>query len=99
MCFAISRSITIVRPPLSTNHNRQLLAVDDCWPEATKLSKGEHTVRVLVRHPDQSALKRLKSHPLMITRKLSSSLSVPVHGSMMEVSTAAKPPATLCLDK
>lgn len=78
---------------------RQLLAVNDCWPESTKLSKGEHTVRVQVRHPDQSALKRLKSHPLTITRKLSSSLAVPVHGSMMEVSTAAKPPATLCLDK
>lgn len=27
----------------------QLLAVNDCWPEATKLAKGEHTVRVHVR--------------------------------------------------
>lgn len=76
----------------------QLLSVDDCWPEATKLSKGEHTVRVQVRHPDQSALKRLKSHPLMLTRKMSSSLSVPVHATMMSVSTAGKQPAALCLD-
>lgn len=73
--------------------------MDDCWPEATKLSKGEHTVRVQVRHPDQSALKRLKGHPLMLVRKLSSSLSVPVRASMMGVSTAAKPPASICLDK
>lgn len=27
----------------------QLLAVGDCWPEAVKLSKGEHIVRVQVR--------------------------------------------------
>ncbi|CAM9495329.1 unnamed protein product [Ectocarpus fasciculatus] len=79
--------------------NKKLLAVNDCWPEATKLAKGEHTVRVHVRHPDQSALKRLKSHPLMLIRKLSSSLAVPVHGTIIGVSTAAKPPPALCLDK
>ncbi|CAM9991656.1 unnamed protein product [Ectocarpus sp. 12 AP-2014] len=79
--------------------NKKLLAVNDCWPEATKLAKGEHTVRVHVRHPDQSALKRLKSHPLMLIRKLSSSLAVPVHATVIGVSTAAKPPPALCLDK
>lgn len=82
--------------PTST---KQLLAVNDCWPEATKLSKGEHFVRVQVRHPDQSALKRLKAHPLTLVRKLSNSLAVPVHGSILGVSTAAKPPPSLCLDK
>lgn len=55
-------------------------------------------MRVQVRHPDQSALKRLKNHPLMLTRKMSSGLSVPVHGSMMSVSTAGKPPAARCID-
>eukprot|EP00903_Cladosiphon_okamuranus_P011552 g10875.t1 len=79
--------------------NKKLLAVNDCWPEAKKLSKGEHTVRVQVRHPDQSALKRLKAHPLMLIRKLSTSLPVPVHATMMGVSTAAKPPSALCLEK
>lgn len=73
--------------------------MDDCWPEATKLPKGEYIVRVQVRHPDQSALKRLKSHPLMLIRKMSSSVPVAVHGSMMSVSTAGKAPAALCLDK
>lgn len=52
-----------------------------------------------VRHPDQSALKRLQNHPLMLIRKLSSPLSVPVHDSMMGVSTGGKPPAALCLDR
>lgn len=50
-----------------------------------------------VRHPDQATLKRLKNLPLMLIRKMSSSLSVPVHASMMSVSTAGKPPPALLL--
>ena len=50
-----------------------------------------------VRHPDQATLKRLKNLPLMLVRKISNNLSVPVHASMMSVSTAGKPPPALCL--
>ncbi|CAN0218790.1 unnamed protein product, partial [Scytosiphon promiscuus] len=34
---------------MTFDSNKKLLAVDDCWPEATKLAKGEHIVRVQVR--------------------------------------------------
>ena len=52
-----------------------------------------------VKHPEQSMLKRLKSHPLELTRKLTSSLMVPVHGSMIDLSTSTKAPSALCLDR
>ncbi|WP_166830529.1 S8 family serine peptidase [Thalassoroseus pseudoceratinae] len=59
----------------------QLVASDDVFPEATQLEKGSHTLTVKFFDTDPERLEDLSAVPLVMERKLSSSISLKVYPS------------------
>lgn len=51
----------------------------DIYPEDHKLSKGEYTVRVLLRHDSPEVLRKLETTPLVLDRKLDTAVELGVY--------------------
>ena len=52
--------------------NKKLLATGDIYPSATQLTKGEYTVRLLLRHDSAALLDKFRALPLVRIRSLAS---------------------------
>ncbi|XP_024527545.1 tripeptidyl-peptidase 2 [Selaginella moellendorffii] len=50
--------------------NKRVLSMGDVYPKGVKLSKGEYTIRLLIRHDNSSFLEKLKKAVLFIDRGL-----------------------------
>jgi len=59
--------------------NQKLLGVGDIYPAESTLQKGEHTIKLLLRHDDTSILEKLRDLPMIVERKLKDPISVPVY--------------------
>ena len=50
--------------------HKRLLSCEDCYPKAVRLGKGEHVVKVQMRHDSVGLLEKLKAMPLLLDRAL-----------------------------
>ena len=71
--------------------NKQLIKVSDIYPEYTDLKKGDHIIRLQLRHDDTVLLDKMKDLPVVVERKLKEPLTVPVYGTVRDAVKAAKP--------
>ena len=69
--------------------NRRLLGVGDVYPEEAQLQKGDHTIRVRLRHDDPKILEGLRDLPLVVERKLKDPLTVPVYATHSDAVTGS----------
>ena len=69
--------------------NKKLLGVGDIYPEEAQLQKGEHTIRLLLRHDDPGVLEGLRDLPLVVQRKLKDPLPVPVYATAADAVTGS----------
>lgn len=56
-------------------------ATDDIWCDPMSVSAGSYTLKLTVFNTDRSRLERIQSRPLVLERRLSSSVTVPVYSS------------------
>jgi len=63
--------------------NKQYIAAGDAYPShySTKLEKGDYVLRLHVRHEKKDLLDKLQDMPVLISQKLSSSVSLDVYGT------------------
>eukprot|EP00742_Colponemidia_sp_Colp-10_P008114 GILJ01008758.1.p1 GENE.GILJ01008758.1~~GILJ01008758.1.p1 ORF type:complete len:1249 (+),score=195.85 GILJ01008758.1:73-3819(+) len=54
------------------DNNKRMMGVGDAWPEGTKLSKGEHVVRLQLRHDRVDLLEQHKQLLLALDRPVKS---------------------------
>lgn len=59
--------------------NKKLLAVGDIYPKDAALQKGDHTIKLLLRHDDSRVLDKLRDMPLVVERKLKDPIPVSVY--------------------
>eukprot|EP00884_Botryococcus_braunii_P019412 jgi/Botrbrau1/6154/Bobra.331_2s0044.1 len=64
--------------------NKRLLKVNDIYPEAVQLSKGDYIIRLYLRHDDPALLGKLKNLPMIVDRRLTDTISVPIYYSQAE---------------
>ena len=64
-----------------SNSGGQLVATDDVYPESVEIEKGAHTLRAKFYDSDPDRLEDLSTAPLVIERKLGSSMSLKVYPS------------------
>jgi len=64
------------------DENKQLLGCGDIYPEATKLPKGDFTIRLLLRHDQADLLVKMKSMPLVVERRLTDAIIFPLSKSI-----------------
>mmetsp|Transcript_28630 Transcript_28630/g.91316 ORF Transcript_28630/g.91316 Transcript_28630/m.91316 type:complete len:570 (+) Transcript_28630:973-2682(+) len=64
--------------------NKRVVAQGDIYPrDATEsLKKGDYTVRVQIRHDDESLLFKMKDMPLVLERALKDPITLPVYTSV-----------------
>lgn len=67
------------------DENKQVLAINDIYPNAVSLKKGEYTILLSLRHEDPSLLESLKSLPIVVDRALENSIAVPVYPTNTDV--------------
>ncbi|KAK3236845.1 tripeptidyl-peptidase II Tpp2, partial [Cymbomonas tetramitiformis] len=79
------------------NCHKQLLATGDIYPEEVKLGKGEHTIRVLLRHDDAALLDKMRTLPLLLERTLADAIPVPLTETLREAVVGGKPVAKCTL--
>lgn len=70
--------------------NRRTLLVSDIYPEKVELAKGDHTVRVELRHESPAVLEKHRDLTLVLERKLGSAVDVPVYPDPIEMATGGK---------
>lgn len=59
--------------------NKKLLSVGDIYPSEVKLKKGDHTVRLLVRHDSPALLEKLTNLPMIWERKIKDGIPVSIY--------------------
>lgn len=59
--------------------NKKLLSVGDLYPEEVTLQKGDHVIRLHLRHDDPAVLERMRDLVMVVQRKLKDPVSVPVY--------------------
>jgi tripeptidyl-peptidase-2 len=59
--------------------NQQLLSVGDIYPAEATLEKGDHTIKLMLRHDDTAILEKLRDLPMLVERKLKDPISVPIY--------------------
>ena len=50
--------------------HKRLLSCEDCYPKAVRLGKGDHVVKMQMRHDNVGLLEKLKAMPLLLDRAL-----------------------------
>ncbi|CAN5159311.1 hypothetical protein BH23VER1_BH23VER1_03290 [soil metagenome] len=61
--------------------NKRRVAVDDTYPEFFKLGKGQHVLRLQLRHKDRAKLEKLKALGVVLERKLAKPVEAKVYAS------------------
>ena len=77
--------------------NKKLLGVGDVYPAETTRQKGDHTIRLSLRHDDPQLLEKFRDLPLVVTRKLKDSIAVNVHTTNSAAVKGDKPVKDLVL--
>ncbi len=69
------------------NSHKQLVACGDAFPSkwAAKVDKEDYTLKVHVRSENRQALDKLTDLPLMLSTKLTNSVTMDVYGSFDQV--------------
>ena len=63
--------------------NGKRVGTDDIWPHPIGIGKGEHTLKLWVRHDDRSKLDALKSMPMALERSLGSPVTLTVYPTLI----------------
>ncbi|MFP6765530.1 MAG: tripeptidyl peptidase II, partial [Planctomycetaceae bacterium] len=59
--------------------NGRRIGTDDIWPHAIGIGKGDHTLKLWIRHDSRSKLDALRSMPMALERSLGSPVTLPVY--------------------
>ena len=70
--------------------HKRCIFFGDIYPKATKLEKGEYTIRVQVRHDSMDLLETLKTKCLYADIKLDSSVSLDFYSSLADLQNPSK---------
>jgi tripeptidyl-peptidase-2 len=64
--------------------NKQLIKAFDAWPShrQVKLTKGEYTIRLQIRHERSTLVDRWKDRPIAITGALPKKITLPTYGTL-----------------
>jgi tripeptidyl-peptidase-2 len=71
--------------------NRRLIAVDDIRPDSVQLAKGEHVLRLVLRHDDAAKLETAKDAVLWLDRPLKSPLSLTAYPTHADAVAGSHP--------
>lgn len=69
--------------------NKRLLKVNDIYPEAVQLSKGDYIIRLYLRHDDSTLLAKMRNLPIIVDRKLGDAITVPIYNTQAEAVKAS----------
>ncbi|CAL1282653.1 unnamed protein product [Larinioides sclopetarius] len=63
------------------DYNKQLIAVGDAYPSkyATKVDKGEYTLKLQIRHEDSALLEKLSEVSMLMSLKMASNISLDIY--------------------
>lgn len=59
--------------------NKRLMSVGDIYPSEVTLGKGDHTIKLLLRHDSPALLEKLRDLPMIVERKLKDAITVPIY--------------------
>jgi tripeptidyl-peptidase II len=63
--------------------NGKRIGTDDIWPHPISIGKGEHTLKLWIRHDDRSKLDALKSMPMAQERSLGSPVTLSIYPTLI----------------
>lgn len=63
--------------------NGKRIGTDDIWPHPIGVGKGEHTLKLWVRHDDRSKLDALKEMPMALERSLGSPVTLSIYPTLI----------------
>jgi len=69
------------------NANKRLVGFGDFRPEPKKLSKGSFTLRLQIRHDRVDMLEKLKATEILLEKKISKSINLPIYPSLKNALT------------
>ena len=67
--------------------NKRLLSVGDIYPAEATLSRGDYTIKLLLRHDNPSLLEKLSDMTMVVERKLKDPISVSIYPNHAEAVT------------
>eukprot|EP01026_Neomeris_dumetosa_P037699 TRINITY_DN3055_c0_g1_i4.p1 TRINITY_DN3055_c0_g1~~TRINITY_DN3055_c0_g1_i4.p1 ORF type:complete len:326 (-),score=86.37 TRINITY_DN3055_c0_g1_i4:25-1002(-) len=62
--------------------NKCLVGVGDIYPNSHQLTKGDYTLKLMLRHENVDLLEKFKTVSIMLRKNLEKDITVPIHNSM-----------------
>ena len=63
--------------------NGRRVGTDDIWPHPIGIGKGEHTLKLWIRHDNRAKLNALQSMPMALERSLGSPVTLPIYPTLI----------------
>ena len=70
--------------------NKRVVAFGDVWPDAAKVKKGKHVLRLGIRHDAVGELEKLKQLPVVLERSLPSPIGLKIYATRHDAMSGGK---------